>query len=169
MFKVIWKKNEHKQLSETIKSQGFTLIHDETELKDDEIGIICDEQSIQKIKPLLEEITFEKAQMIFPTPDGWTQIYAHQITYIESYGQDIWFHMKDLHKIHIKQPLYQLESILQPYHFCRIGKSYIVNLREIRYIRVTLNAKLELELSHQEKVYVSRSYVRKFKDALDIK
>lgn len=169
MFKVIWKKNEHKQLSETIQSQGFTLISDQEDLKDDEIGILCDDQSIHKIKPLLEEITFEKAQMVFPTPDGWTQIYVHQLIFIESFGQDIWFHMNDLHKVHIKQPLYQLESLLKPYHFCRIGKSYIVNLREVRYIRVTLNAKLELELAHQQKVYVSRSYVRKFKDALDIK
>ncbi|MFA6801273.1 MAG: LytTR family DNA-binding domain-containing protein, partial [Acholeplasmataceae bacterium] len=117
----------------------------------------------------LKEIEFEKAQMIFPTSEGFLQVYVHKISYIESFGEDIVMHMMNKDTEMIKKPLYQIETLLKPFQFSRIGKSFIVNLRNIRYIRVTYYAKLELELLNKDIVYVSRSYVSKFKDALGIK
>jgi DNA-binding LytR/AlgR family response regulator len=66
------------------------------------------------------------------------------------------------------QPLYQLEALLKPYHFVRIGKSFIVNITKIRYIRTGFNAKLDLELVTHEHLTVSRSFVSDFKNALGI-
>jgi len=68
----------------------------------------------------------------------------------------------------IKQPLYQLEEMLKPYHFLRIGKSYLVNMTKIRYIRTSFNAKLDLELICGTHLEVSRSFVKDFKYALGI-
>ncbi|MFH1693452.1 MAG: LytTR family DNA-binding domain-containing protein [Bacillota bacterium] len=68
----------------------------------------------------------------------------------------------------IRQPLYQLEEILKPYHFVRIGKSFIVNISKIRYIRTAFNAKLDIELTTGTHLEVSRSFVKDFKNALGI-
>ena len=68
----------------------------------------------------------------------------------------------------IKQPLYQLEEILKPYYFVRIGKSFIVSVSKIKYIKTTINAKLDLELINGVHLEVSRSFVKKFKNALGI-
>lgn len=170
MFKVIWDQEKHKQLSETIKSDDtFKMITDKDGLAEGQIGILCEEDDIEQIKPILKEIEFEKAQMIFQTQSGWIQVHIHKVSYIESFGEDIIMHMINHDKEEIKQPLYQLESVLEPYQFTRIGKSYIVNLRKIRYINLTYNAKLELTLTNGDIVYVSRSYVSKLKNALGIK
>ena len=170
MFKVILDQEQHKQLTEKIKSNtSFKIIDNHDGLNDHEIGIICEEKDIELIKPILKEIEFEKAQMVFQTVEGWVQIYIHKITYLESFGDEIEMHMVNHDKEIIKQPLYQLEEILEPYQFARIAKSFIVNLRKVRYIKVTYNAKLELELTNGDKIYVSRSYVSKFKHALGIK
>ncbi len=170
MFKVIWDQDQHKQLTEKIKSNtSFKIIDHHDGLNDDEIGILCEGKDIELIKPILKEIEFEKAQMVFQTAEGWIQVYIHKVTYLESFGDDIVMHMINHDKEEITQPLYQLEEILEPYQFARIAKSFIVNLRKVRYIRVTYNAKLELELTNGDKIYVSRSYVSKFKHALGIK
>lgn len=170
MFKVIWDQEKHKQLSSKIKSSdSFKLMTSTDGLKDGEIGIICEEKDIELIKPILKEIEFEKAQMVFQTSDGWVQVYLNKITYLESFKEDIMLHFINHDSEMIKQPLYQLENLLLPYDFIRIGKSFMVNLRKIRYIKMTYNAKLELVLTNGDTCYVSRSYVSKFKDALRIK
>ena len=78
-----------------------------------------------------------------------------------------------MHTIHesqrIRQPLYQLEEMLKPYNFVRIGKSFIVNMNKIRYIRTGFNAKLDLELTDGTHLEVSRSFVNAFKSALGIR
>jgi DNA-binding LytR/AlgR family response regulator len=58
--------------------------------------------------------------------------------------------------------------ILEPYHFVRISKSFIVNLRQIKYIKVGLNAKLHLTLNNQTQLEVTRSFVKRFKKHLDL-
>jgi DNA-binding LytR/AlgR family response regulator len=170
MFKVIWDKDQHKQLSNTIKeNKTFQILEDTDGLKKGQIGIICHTDDMQQLKPILDQLEFEKTLMLFPTHDGWVQILIHKIMFIESFKEDIEMHMVDQHVEIIKQPLYQLEKILKQYQFIRIAKSYIVNLRKIRYIRVTFNAKLACELTNGQIVYVTRSYVKKFKDAIGIK
>ncbi len=170
MFKVIWNQEKHKQVSEKIKSDNtFKILTSNDGLHDGEIGIFCDEKNLDKLKPLLKDLELEQLQMVFPTQKGWIQVHIDKVTYIESYGEDIMMHMVKKSTEEIKQPLYQLEHMLENHGFVRIGKSFIVNLRKIRYIHVTYNAKLQLELTNREIIYVSRSYVSKFKHALGIK
>lgn len=170
MFKVIWDQDQHKQLSNSIKeNKTFRMLSENDGLKKGQVGILCETDDMSELKPILDQIKFEHTLLVFPTHDGWVQILVHKIMFIESFKEDIEMHMLGKKTEVIKQPLYQLEKILEPYQFIRIAKSYIVNLRKIRYIRVTFNAKLACELTNGEIVYVTRSYVKKFKDALGIK
>jgi DNA-binding LytR/AlgR family response regulator len=132
------------------------------------VGIEINDEKIDDLKKVIQMIEYEKMQMFFPTLDGFVQLYISNIYYIEAFGEDIVCHMKNLEQQHIKKPLYQLEIILEPYHFVRISKSFIVNLRQIKYIKVGLNAKLHLTLNNQSQLEVTRSFVKKFKKQLDL-
>ncbi len=112
-------------------------------------------------------IEYEKMQMFFPTQDGYVQLHLHDINYIESFGEEIYVHVRGKVET-IKKPLYQLEEMLKPYHFIRVSKSFIVNARKISYIKVGLNAKLKLELKDGSILEVTRSFVKSFKKSLNL-
>jgi DNA-binding LytR/AlgR family response regulator len=169
MLKIIW----HKEDIETIKKKLYdeyqmVLATDPNDLPHDQVGLLVEEKDVDKIKLVLEMINLEKTQIILQTQQGWIQVYANHITYLESFGEEIYLHQENMPTEIIKQPLYQLENTLKPFHFVRIGKSYIVNVTKIRYIRTGFNAKLDLELTSGDHLPVSRSFVSDFKNALGI-
>jgi len=169
MFKIIWNKDEVDQLRLKLAQElDLVLTDDPNEVPEGKVGIILDEDNIEKVRPILELMALEKSQVLFQTSNGYVQLQVKDITYLEAYGDDIYLHGLDLTSQIIKQPLYQLEEILKPYHFVRIGKSYIVNLSKIRYIRSGFNAKLDIELIDGTHLEVSRSFVKDFKNALGI-
>lgn len=170
VFKIIWNKSDYELLTKRMsQSKSFTFIKDPNLIEQGKVGIVCDEENIDRIKPILEQIEFDKALMMFPTAHGWVQIPLSRILYIESFGDQIDMHLVGNKIEKVKQPLYQLQEMLETYQFARIAKSYIVNLRKIKYIRLGLNAKLNLTLTDGAQLFVSRSYVKSFKKLLDLK
>lgn len=137
-------------------------------LDDGSIELHVDDASYELLESILKKLTIGRQTYVFETPDGWIKLYIKDILYIESYGTEIIIHTHSFGKVLVKEPLYQLENALKDYQIMRIGKSYMVNLNKVIYIRPKLNAKLELELSGGFKVDVSRSYVKAFKQALGI-
>lgn len=170
MIKIIWSKDELSKLEEQLHNNhvDYVLINHLDDLPDHMVGIEIDDKKIDDLKKVIQMIEYEKMQMFFPTLDGFVQLYISNIYYIEAFGEDIVCHMKNLEQQHIKKPLYQLEMILEPYHFVRISKSFIVNLRQIKYIKVGLNAKLHLTLNNQSQLEVTRSFVKTFKKHLNL-
>ncbi len=169
VFKIIWNKSDYEFLTKRVmESSQYTFIDDPNLLSEGKIGIVCDEENMEDIKPILEQIEFDKALMLFPTTSGWVQIPLSHILFIESFGEEIDMHLSGGRIEQIKQPLYQLEEMLANYKFARIAKSYIVNLRKIKYISLALNAKLNLELTDGSKLAVSRSYAKSFKKVLGL-
>ncbi|MBE0700743.1 MAG: LytTR family transcriptional regulator DNA-binding domain-containing protein [Acholeplasmataceae bacterium] len=169
MFKIIWSKEDAKGIKEKIAQKyDFVLTDNPNEIPHDKVGIIVHEEDYDKVRPLLELIANEKTQLMFETRNGWVQIPVYEMTYLESFGEDIYIHTLNIGNIIIRQPLYQLEEIIKPYHFVRISKSFIVGITKIRYIRTTFNAKLDLELITGRHLEVSRSFVKAFKLALGI-
>ena len=170
MIKFIWSKNELPNLEEQLHQQGINYLflnHIET-LPDHMVGIEIDDLNKNEIKKVIDLIEYEKMQMFFPAHDGFVQLCLKDILYIEAFGDDIIMHLSNQDIEHIKTPLYQLESLLKPFRFIRISKSYIVNVRKIRYIKVALNAKLNVELKDGHKLDVTRSYVKSFKKSLNL-
>jgi len=169
MLKIIWNKEEVESIrSKLAKDFDLVLTDDPNEVPKDKVGIILDDSDLEKIRPILEMMAIERSQVLFQTPSGYVQLNVKDISYLEAYGEDIYMHGSEITNQIIKQPLYQLEEILKPYHFVRIGKSYVVNMSKIRYIRTAFNAKLDIELISGTHLEVSRSFVKDFKNALGI-
>jgi DNA-binding LytR/AlgR family response regulator len=169
MLKIIWNKEDVEKIKSRLSSDyNLVLTDDPNEVPDHKVGIILDDSDLEKIKPILEMLAYEQSQIMFQTPSGWIQLPVTEITYLEAFGDDIYIHTLNMSSQMIKQPLYQLEEILRPYHFVRIGKSFIVSISKIRYIRTSFNAKLDLELVTGTHLEVSRSFVKDFKNALGI-
>lgn len=164
MIKVIIDKHDLSLITDELQSSSLNT----TSLDDGSVVLLIDDTSYETLEAILKKITQSRQQYIFDTPDGWVKLYIQDILYIESFGIEIIIHTTKNGKVQIKQPLYQLETLLMQYQIIRIGKSYLVNLNKILYIRPKLNAKLELELEGGLKIDVTRSYVKSFKNALGI-
>jgi DNA-binding LytR/AlgR family response regulator len=170
MIKIIWSKEELSSLEDKLNQQDihYLVLDDAKSLPKEMIGIQIDDLNQDEFKKIIDMIEYEKMQMFFPTHEGFVQIHLKDILYVESFKDDIYMHMMSHSVEHIKKPLYQLEDLLNPYHFIRISKSYIVNIRMIQYIKVGLNAKLHLELKEGTKLDVTRSFVKSFKKSLNL-
>jgi len=169
MSKIIWKKADFEHLKKQLfEEYKIVLSKDPNDPDDEHVRLIVEDDEVEKLKMVLEMMNMEKAQIILETQHGWIQIYVKQITYLESFGENIYLHLENQPTEIIKQPLYQLEDMLRTYDFVRIGKSFIVNMAKIRYIRTGFNAKLDLELITGDHLEVSRSFVKSFKNALGI-
>lgn len=169
MLKIIWNKEDIEVIKQKLKDDyQIVLMTDPNELPNNKIGLVVDEKHMDALKAVLDIVSLKKSQVLLQTHHGWIQVHVSKMTYLESFGEDIYLHLEDQPTEIVKQPLYQLEEQLKPYHFVRIGKSFIVNMTKIRYIRTGFNAKLDLELITGDHLEVSRSFVKSFKNALGI-
>lgn len=174
MFKIIWSKDDALRIKSLLQVEeaehyDYVLTDNPKDIPSDKVGIVFREDQLERIKPLIEVLHRESAQLMFETKEGWIQLPIQQITYLECFGLDVYVHMTDQSQHLIQEPMYHLEEVLKPYHFIRIGKSFIVSIRKIRTIRTGWNAKLELELLNGDRLEVTRSYVKSFKEALGLK
>ncbi len=169
MIKIIWSKDELSNLEEKLNQKHIQYVISESfdMLPENTIGIEIDQNQEESLKKVFQVIEYEKMQMFFPTQDGYVQLHLHDINFIESFGEEIYVHVRGKVET-IKKPLYQLEEMLKPYHFIRVSKSFIVNARKISYIKVGLNAKLKLELKDGSILEVTRSFVKSFKKSLNL-
>lgn len=163
MIKLTWNKEDFESLKEQLKDMKTS----ENE-ENHEISISVDPSDKDQALDVLALAQYLQSRISLETQHGWTMIYAKSITYIESFGEDIFVHLDKKESVQVKHPLYELENMLTKFHVVRIGKSFLVNLMKIKTIETTLNAKLELTLHDGSTLEVSRSYVKRFKDALGI-
>lgn len=165
MSKIIWSKLDLEKLK-----QVYQLSDQEIEaLKDDSKASLS---SVSFLDPLKIKVTLAKLKAINPmvllkTKEGWSQVKIQDIYYLESFKDEIIVHTKD-QSLTVIEPLYQLETLLTPYHFARVAKSYVVNISRIVNIKTSLNAKLSLTLDNGQLVDVTRSYVSAFKKILEL-
>lgn len=68
----------------------------------------------------------------------------------------------------VEPRLYELEEQLDRHTFVRISHSEIVNLRKVTGLDLSLTGTICMTLEGGTKVYVSRRYVKKIKEALDL-
>jgi DNA-binding LytR/AlgR family response regulator len=96
--------------------------------------------------------------------DSFEIILTELIIYIMADGNTTWCFTED-YKYEIKQKLYELEDALAGRGFIRINKSYIINITWVEEIVPWFAGRLLLKFREiDEKIEVSRSYVRKFKE-----
>lgn len=71
-------------------------------------------------------------------------------------------------KFRVKNKLYELETTLREQGFMRISKSLLVNIMNVTEIIPWFGSRLLLKLKNKSEIEVSRSYVRVFKEFLEI-
>ena len=64
--------------------------------------------------------------------------------------------------------LYELEERLDPTRFVRISNSEIINLNRVTAVDLSLSGTICMTLDGMVKAYVSRRYVKKIKEALNL-
>lgn len=166
MFKVLVQPNA--LIDKSGKPINFVFTSDPSNVPSDQVGIVCNEDTLDSIKKIFESIQATKIQLMVETKTGWEKLSLDEIIYFESYGPEITIHRESKSPIIITEPLYQIEEVLNDYHFARIAKSYIVNLSKIQSIQIGWNAKLLLNLGLKQSLEVTRSFVPSFKKRLGI-
>ena len=89
-----------------------------------------------------------------------------QIYYIESVDKRTYVYTRD-GCYECRDRLYELEEKLGTY-YVRISKSMIVNLRKIRNVSAEPGSRMVAVLLNEERVIISRSYVKEIKRRLGI-
>lgn len=139
-------------------------IEEDDSLKSDQILIKCSEKNnkVLRIKDYAEKIDFKiKAKSNKET----IFIVLDEIFYIESVDKKTFIYLADK-VLESESKLYELEEVLDKSCFLRISKSCIVNVSLVKKIRLMINRNLMLTMENDEKIIVSRRYVKKFNDLI---
>lgn len=102
--------------------------------------------------------TFHKdlSKLHFSFVEGDREIYPSNIIYIESFLHKVIFHFKDaLETYSLYEKLDNVEEQLSVYGFCRIHKSFLVNMKYVESIR-RYSAKLRNGIGTQKELKVSQ-------------
>ena len=73
---------------------------------------------------------------------------------------------KEVYSVRLR--LYELEERLDPRQFVRISNSEIVNLKRVTAVDLSLAGTIRMTLDGSVAAYVSRRYVKKIKETLDL-
>lgn len=96
------------------------------------------------------------------------RIRYHDIVYIEGFSKEAYINTLDSQYLcHYK--LYELEELLDNYDFIRINKSIIVNINFIDYLLPETNSRYALYMDNNIILILARSYLKKFKERLEIR
>lgn len=141
------------------------VINEKKEFQDTEIIINCrqlDEELIKiisSLKSLEEKVTGSLNGKIFV-------IDTLEIYYFESVDKKTFIYTeKEVYETHLR--LYEIEERFKNSHFFRASKSTIINLSKIKIITPLFGGKVEAILENDEKLFVSRQYVKILKNKLD--
>ena len=94
-------------------------------------------------------------------------IALHEIRYFESMGNYVKVFFKNS-KPMILRSLNSLEERLSPDHFFRANRKYIINLNHITGIENWFNGGLQVTLSENEKIEISRRQTIRFKEMMSL-
>lgn len=71
-------------------------------------------------------------------------------------------------KLNVRLRLYELEEKLDPIRFVRISNSEIINLSRVTAVDLSLTGTICMTLDGTVKSYVSRRYIKKIKETLNL-
>lgn len=136
------------------------------EVEPDKINLVFQLNQLPEIATKIQFFTaVKKVYLDGKSEDGDVKIALEDISYIESFGNDIFAYVNSK-TISLPNKLYQLAEELEPFGFVRVGKSIIVNVAQVYAIKPILNGKLLLTLNDGKVIEVNRTYVHSFKEFL---
>ena len=149
-FKVIFTTAYESYSLQAIKFSAFDYLlkpFDESEIVESiskAIEKISEEEELLKIKALLSNQKQEEKQIIIKTSDNIFPINTNDIFYCKSDSNYTEFYLNDGRKIMTSKTLKHFESLLSPFDFLRVHKTYLVNVKYIKKIKKGHNWSLKL-------------------------
>ena len=139
--------------------------------EEDEIIIKCDnpEQSVfGLVNKIQNQGQNQNSKMAFYKDGQICLVEQKEIFYFESVDDVVFAYTKD-EVFETKSKLYQLEFELPVNIFFRANKAVIVNVDKIKKLSPAFSGRFEATLKNDFKVIISRNYVPKLKELLDLK
>lgn len=127
-----------------------------------------DRDAIDKLLQSLSKPTFRERFMV---KTGQQLYYIQTDEVVYSFAEDglVFLVTKDGKKHVVDLKLEELEGMLNPKHYFRISRKYLIHITAIQKIHTWFNSRLKLELLHgnHHEILVSRERVADFKQWLD--
>lgn len=139
--------------------------------EEDEIIIKCDnpDQSVFGfVNKIQSQGQNQNSKMAFNKDGQICLVEQEELFYFESVDDVVFAYTKD-EVFETKSKLYQLEFELPLNKFFRANKAVIVNVDKIKKLSPAFNGRFEATLKNDYKVIISRNYVPKLKELLDLK
>lgn len=130
--------------------------------------VVFDEHKLEKIKDLFHK-EYKKRFMI-KIGNQFNTFNVEDIAYFKSNDGLIFLHSHTGQRYPIEYSIDQLEDILDPVHFFRVNRKFMISVKSVIEIHSYFNSRLLLNLKPEEKeqIIVSRERTSNFKKWLDL-
>lgn len=174
MFKI---KTNNLDFKKEIESKYLIYSHDEYKyvitdsgefIEEDKINLVFSINQINEMASILKSIiNGEEISLNLKSKEGIKKVKVTDIDYFEALENDV-YAISGKNRYLCDEKLYNLEELLKDHYFVRTSKSYLVNILKINIIRPMLNYKFMLIMVNGDKIDVNRTYVKQFKEKLDL-
>lgn len=128
----------------------------------------CQRFTLQKSpRKILGQKTEQVNRLAVSSGDRITMVKINEIVFIGSEERQVFVQTLDQRYL-MDLPLYEMETKLASCSFLRVHRGYLINLNHILEIEPWFNGTLNLFMEGGYKVPVSRSYLKAFKNSLDL-
>lgn len=129
--------------------------------EEEQVTIQCVE-----ITPIIRDIysyALAKGEELLGSLDGKIcKIRLADICYFEAVDEKLFaYTVEQIYDV--KMRLYEVEHAFCNYHFIRCSKSVVLNIMQLDGISPTLNGRFYAHMKNQEKIIISRQYVKELK------
>ena len=146
----------------------YVITDDVNLFEDDKINIYFNENTLLNLIDMIKVLSQGEAIFInVENSRGEKRVSVVTISYFEAFDNEV-LAVINKERFYVLEKLYVLEQTLTEKNFVRISKSFLVNIAHIEYIRPMLNSKLKLVMTNKDVVEVNRTYVKAFKERMNI-
>ncbi len=141
------------------------LVEQSLDCKETEIKITCGLMD-ERLKRIIEQIRLFSFS-VTAKKDGVTlPIALENIYYFDTVDNKTFVYVeRDVYRCDKK--LYELEAQLVDTPFIRISKNCILNTSVVTFVRAQLSGRLEATLNNDEKVIISKHYIKDFREKFE--
>lgn len=138
------------------------IIKQSPDCKETEVKITCSAMD-DRLEHLIKQIKLHSFSLIAEKDGLQVPVPLEDVFYFESVDNKTFLCLsKDIYRCDKK--LYELEEMLDNTSFIRISKNSILNTAFVKSVRAQFRGRLEATLKNNEKVLVSKHYVKGFRD-----
>lgn len=162
------KKIEAKYLIYSHNEYQYVITDEKNMIEEGKINLFFSFDQIDEMGIIFQSIiSGNELSLSLKSKEGIKKVNVNDIDYFEALENDV-FAVSGKNRYICDEKLYTLEEILKGRHFVRTSKSFLVNILKINVIRPMLNYKFLLIMNNGDKIDVNRTYVKSFKEKLDL-